>query len=427
MTFFGSVAPFVEPLWYSRDSGWRYTSSHRRVREETRAYIDKEIRPFCEEWEAKGEVPDKVLRHHAELGYIAALFNPTTLGKHLSSQRLPGDLKPEDWDGLHQLICNDEVARCSSLGVIWALGCGTSIGLPPVINFGTSEQCARFIPDVITGNSRFCLALTEPDAGSDIANMTTTASLKEDVFIVNGTKKWITNVRTGSPGREGLSLLVIPLNAEGVLRTPIATSGVASSGCAMLTFNSVKVPVSNLLGEINKGFKPLMMSLNTERLLISANCIRLARVCVEDAHDYAITRETFSQPLINRPTIRLKFTNMGAQIMGAYALLESLMELTYPSHKTQSDSHVTGSRSDIGGLCALTKITSARALELAVRECQQIMGARGYSKSGPGARIERISRDMRTLAVGGGSEEILGELAVTQERKDLLKAANNLP
>ncbi|KAH8807194.1 hypothetical protein F5884DRAFT_899634 [Xylogone sp. PMI_703] len=420
MGFFGCSAPFAEPLWYSRAAGSRYSESHQRVREETRAYIDKEIRPFCEEWEAKGEVPERVLKRHSELGYTAALFNPAALGEHLGTQRLPGDVDPANWDGLHHLICNDEVARCGSLGVIWALACGTSVGLPPVINFGTPEQRARFVPDVIRGKTRFCLALTEPDAGSDIANMATTAKLQGDVFIVNGTKKWITNgmwadyctavVRTGPPGREGLSLLVIPLHTKGIRRTHIVTSGVASSGCALLTFESVEVPVTNLLGTINQGFKSLMASLNTERLLISANCIRLARVCLEDAYNYAIKRETFGKPLIDRPTIRLKFTNMGAQIMGAWALLESLVEIVHQHHGSQSNFQGTVPGSDVGGICALTKMTSARALELAVRECQQILGAQGYTRTGPGSRVERISRDFRALVVGGGSEEIIIQL-----------------
>ena len=106
--------------------------------------------------------------------------------------------------------------------------------------------------------------------------------------------------------------------------------------------------------------------------------------------------------------------------MGAFAMLECLVEQTNKARKPQLDSKIAVHGSDIGGLCALTKVASASALEQAVRECQQIMGARGYSKDGPGARIERISRDVRTLVVGGGSEEILSELAVTQEGKDLL-------
>lgn len=163
MEFFGSSTPFAEPLWYSRDVGSRYNESHRRVRNETRNYIDREIAPFCAEWEAKGVIPDSVLKRHSGLGYTAALFNQADVGNHLGTQRLPGDVKQAEWDGLHHLICNDEVARCGSLGVIWALGCGTSIGVPPIINFGTPEQQARFLPDAIKGNSRFCLGITEPE------------------------------------------------------------------------------------------------------------------------------------------------------------------------------------------------------------------------------------------------------------------------
>lgn len=158
----------------------------------------------------------------------------------------------------------DEIARCGYLGVIWALGCGNSIGGPPVINFGNEEQKRRFLPDMLKGKIRFCLGVTEPDgecslrslrrrfgavcadqvvpvlAGSDVAGLTTTAERKGDVYIVNGAKKWITNgifadyctaaVRTGGEGTQGISALVIPLKAPGVTCRKLENSGVHASG-----------------------------------------------------------------------------------------------------------------------------------------------------------------------------------------------------
>lgn len=156
---------------------------------------------------------------------------------------------------------------------------------------------------------------------------------------------------------------------------------------------------------------------NHERLWIASNCLRLARVCVEDAYQHAITRHTFGKPLIERQVIRLKFANIGMQVTSTYALIESLVQLCNRTRLQGGDEAGT----PIGGLCALTKVNAARALELAVRECQQIMGALGYTRGGPGDRIERISRDMRVLVIGGGSDEILSEMCLMQESKDLQK------
>ncbi|KAG8165062.1 hypothetical protein KVR01_005337 [Diaporthe batatas] len=423
---FGSTTPFAEPLWYSRTDNPNYTESHRRLRQAIRHYVDNEIVPFISEWEEKGVVPPNVLKRHSDLGYTAVALDPHALGKYLPDKAvLPGDVAASDWDSFHDLIAMDELARCGSLGVIWALGCGNSIGCPLVIKFGTEEQKSQWLPPVVRGEARFSLGCTEPQAGSDVAGIVTTAEQKGNVFVVNGTKHWVTNgmtadyctavVRTGVVGRDGISVLVIPLNSKGVTRSEIHNSGVELSGCASLKFDNVEVPVGNIIGEVNRGFKLVMTCFNHERLWIATNCLRLARVCVEDAYQHALTRQTFGKPLIERQLIRLKFANVGMQVTSTYALIESLVQLWNRARLQGGDDTST----PVGGLCAMTKVNAARALELAVRESQQIMGALGYTRGGPGGRIERISRDMRVLVIGGGSDEILSEMCLMQESKDL--------
>ncbi|KZL71680.1 acyl-CoA dehydrogenase [Colletotrichum tofieldiae] len=421
---FGSSTPFAEPLWYSRDGNLHFKESHRKLRNAIRSYVDTEIAPFCEKWEEDGHVPAEVLKRHSTLGYTAALINPRAIEQYLGDLELPGGVSPKEWDAFHDLIVTDEIARCGSLGVLWALGCGNAIACPPLVQLGTEEQKETFLPSVVNGTTRFCLGITEPEVGSDVANLSTTAQRRGDVFFVNGVKRWVTNgmfadyctaaVRTGGDGRTGISLLIIPLDLPGVTRSKIHSSGVASSGTAALEFLNVEVPVENLVGEENTGFSILMKSFDHHRMWIAGNCIRLARVCLEDAFQHALTRNTFGKPLIDRQAIRLKLANLGAQIMSSYALLESLVAVQHRSSIYSPHGH-TG----MGGLCALVKVSAARAFELAVRESQQIMGALGYTRTGPGCRVERLSRDMRVLVIGGGSEEILSELSILQERKDL--------
>ncbi|TVY17586.1 Acyl-CoA dehydrogenase apdG [Lachnellula arida] len=432
-----SITPFAEPLWYSRGKSVYYDSSHERLRKAVRAYVDEKITPNCAEWETQGFVPKEVLAEHSRRGFTAVAINPAAVSSHMGNIKLPGDIEPGKWDGFHDLICIDELARCGYLGVVWALGCGDSIGCPPVVNFGSDAQKKAWLPSVINGESRFCLGVTEI-AGSDVANISTTAERRGDVYVVNGAKKWITNgmwathctaaVRTGAPGKNGISALVIPLNSKGVSRRKILNSGVAASGnsnpiwlrfpiadylgSTYLEFDDVEVPVSNLLGEENKGFKIIMSNsdFNHERLWLACTSLRLARICLTDAYSYALERTTFGKHLIEHQAIKTKFTTIGADILPAHAFMESLVALGDANKHAEPR---------YGGLIALLKVVAGRALEKTVRETQQVMGGLGYSRTGKGARIEQISRDMRVMVIGGGSEEILSELAFVQEKKDL--------
>jgi alkylation response protein AidB-like acyl-CoA dehydrogenase len=340
---------------------------------------------------------------------------------YLDGQKLPAGIDPADWDGFHDLIIIDEIARCGYLGVIWALSCGNSIGAPPVINYGTPEQKKKFLPDIYKGKTRFCLGITEPDAGSDVAGITTTAERRGDVYIVNGTKKWITNaifadyattaVRTGGPGRKGVSALVIPLKAKGVTCRKLENSGVHASGSTYIEFDDVEVPISNLLGRENEGFDIIMSNFNHERLWLACTSLRMARVCAEDAYIHAITRETFGRKLITNQIIRAKFSSMGRRLDSAHALMEQLVNLIDSSKGEKSNDPW------VGGLLANLKVLAGQTLEHVNREAQQVLGGLGYAKKGRGARIEQISRDLRVMVVGGGSEEILVDLAMNQEMK----------
>ncbi|KAF2824422.1 acyl-CoA dehydrogenase NM domain-like protein [Ophiobolus disseminans] len=412
-----SAALYSDPLYLTRDASPYYQKSHYRLQRELRDYVDTHISPFCEEWEANGKVPEEVLKRHAELGYAAVSVYPLA-AEYLDGQRLPADIKASEWDGFHDLIFIDEIARCGYLGVIWGLSCGNSIGAPPLVNYGSHEQKRKFMPDVLQGRSRFCLGVTEPDAGSDVAGLTTTAERRGNYYIVNGAKKWITNgsfadycmaaVRTGGDGAKGVSALIIPLKAKGVTCKKIPNSGVNASASTYIEFDEVEVPAENLIGRENEGFAIIMSNFNHERLWLACTSIRMARVCAEDAFRHATTRETFGKRLIENQVIRQKISLFGRNIDSAFAWMEQLVFLTEHGKRT-------GRNPAVSGPIANLKVLAGRTLEVVNREAQQIMGGLGYSKSGRGARIEQISRDLRVMVVGGGSEEILIDLSVNQE------------
>ncbi|KAF5006104.1 hypothetical protein FDECE_7504 [Fusarium decemcellulare] len=423
MTSVQSTAPFSDPLWYSRGHSLYYNESHIRLRNEVRQYIQTHITPHCEEWEKNGLVPPEAIKKYAKAGFMAASLFPLPVS-HLGGVRLPGGVEPSEWNEFHDLIFMDEVARCGFLGVVFGLACGNIIGAPPIIRFGTDAQKNKFLPGIVKGDISFCLGVTEPDAGSDVAGLTTTAVRKGNKYIVDGSKKWITNglwanyctaaVRTGGPGQGGISVLIIPLDSPGVTRKRLYNSGVSASGSTYLEFDNVEVPVENLLGKENQGFRVIMSNFNHERIWLATTALRLARVCVEDSYLYATKRETFGKPLISHQIIRTKLSTAGRSIDSAHAYLEQLVYMHAEAQRRRGCEAV-----GIGGLLANCKVLSCQVLERTNREAQQIMGGVGYSKAGRGSRVEQISRDLRVMVVGGGSEEILTDFSLQQETKAL--------
>ncbi|DAA76088.1 TPA_exp: Uncharacterized protein A8136_1125 [Trichophyton benhamiae CBS 112371] len=418
---FGSPVPYAEPQWYSRDCSPYHDESHRKLRAFVRDYVEMELMPYAHEWEEQGFVPDETVRRFAKNGFcIIDRSKPEYMG----GISLPAGIAPGEWDIFHTLIVADELNRVGYSGPVWGLNGGNSIGCPPIMNFGTEQQKLEYLPRVARGEIRFCLGVTEPDAGSDVSGIKTVAKKVGSHYIVNGAKKWITNgiwadyctaaVRTGGPGHGGISFLIIPLTAEGVTRRRMFNSGVHASGSTFLEFDDVEVPVENLIGKENEGFKYIMSNFNPERLSLASACIRLSRVCVEDAFRYSTVRETFGKPLLANQVIRAKISKMGQLIEPCQAFMD---QLAY----TIKTSEQTGRKIDIGGMTALLKVMSTRCLEKVCREAQQIMGGAGYNKAGKGSRIEAISRDVRVYVVGGGSEEILRDLSVREELKHMRK------
>jgi alkylation response protein AidB-like acyl-CoA dehydrogenase len=261
---YGSIIPFADPSWYQSYHSPYFNESHAAIRNEVRQWVESEIEPNATEWDEAKKVPDTIYKQMGERGYLAGLMGvkyPT----HLTDRRVKA-VPPEKWDLFHELVVTDEISRAGSGGLVWNLMGGLTIGCPPLVKYGKKEFVKRIVPGILAGDKRICLAITEPDAGSDVANLTCEAKLSEDGkhYIVNGEKKWITNgiwsdyfttaVRTGGPGMNGVSLLLIE-RSEGVRTRKMDCQGVWSSGTTYVIFEDVKVPVENLIGKENQGFK----------------------------------------------------------------------------------------------------------------------------------------------------------------------------
>ncbi|KAI9094554.1 acyl-CoA dehydrogenase/oxidase [Phlyctochytrium arcticum] len=419
---FGELIPFGDPYWYQDWYSPYYNDSHRRLRAMMRQFVEKEIMPYCHEWDEAKQIPKELFLKAAQAGILAAVVGAHPYPTEFVERPPVADIKPEEFDSFHEFIVCDELSRCGSGGVLWGLIGGLGIGLPPVMNFGSDYLKKKVVKDCLAGRKNICLAITEPAAGSDVANLTTIAKKSADGkhYILNGEKKWITNgifadyftvaARTGGEGMGGVSLLLVEKTMPGVTTRHMPCMGVWASGTTYITFEDVKVPVENLIGKENKGFKYIMYNFNHERMGICIQATRFARVCVEDSMRYAHKRKTFGKKLIDHPVIRNKLGHMVRQVEATHAWMETLIFQT--KHMPQELQMLK-----LGGPIALLKVQSTQTMEYCAREAAQIFGGLSYSRGGQGEKVERLYREVRAYAIPGGSEEIMIDLGIRQSVK----------
>ncbi|ODQ67526.1 acyl-CoA dehydrogenase NM domain-like protein [Nadsonia fulvescens var. elongata DSM 6958] len=417
---FGDNVPYADPSWYQGYHSPYYKASHAALRKEVRDWVEEKLMPFVDSWDEEKTVPAEIYKEMGVRGYLAGCIG-VSYPKEYTNKRVKS-VPVEEWDAFHELIITDEITRAGSGGLIWNLLGGYGIGSPPVIQFGKEALKKRILPGIFAGEKRICLCITEPDAGSDVANLTTTAEKTSDgkYYIVNGIKKWITNgiwadyftvaVRTGEEGMDGISVLLIEKTFPGVKVRRMDTQGMLSSGSTYIEFDDVKVPVENLLGKENKGFKVVMNNFNHERIGIIIQAIRLSRVCYEESIKYAHKRETFGKKLIDHAVIRNKLAQMSIRIEATYAWLENLV---YQCEKMDQ----TEAMLRLGGAIAGCKAMATQTFEMCAREASQIFGGLAYTRGGKGGKVERLYREVRAYAIPGGSEEIMLDLAIRQSVK----------
>ena len=391
--------PWVEPPWYSTNISPYYNESHRRLRDTVRRYVDTEVLPWALDWEAEGDVPAEAANKFCQSGIV---FEDVPDEYRPRSIPSPAGIPRSQMDIFHMLIMSDELARVEGGVAIALSGGAAAIGIPPVIHYGTQQQKKAWLPGLFTRDTSFCLGVTEPGGGSDVANLTTTARKTDDgrFYVVNGAKKWITGtpwathmttaVRTGPPGIAGISVLVIPLTSPGVSIEKIHNSGQNAGGASLVDLEDVKVPVENLLGKENRGFGIIMKNFNKERFILAVQCNRKSRTCLSLAWAYSQRREAFGKPLFANQVIRRKLSELAHRVEAHWAWLEQV------AYHVQS-SELGWQSPDIASRIALLKVQGGQMVELAAREAQQIFGGAGYQKGGPGATVEQISRDLRML------------------------------
>ena len=301
-----------------------------------------------------------------------------------------------------------------------------SLSLPAVAAFANNLPPAvknDIVEQILLGTKRSCLAISEPHAGSDVAKVVTTAKKSKcgQFYIVNGIKKWITSgmnadffstaVRTGKPGMSGLSFLLVdknhPRSAEGISVRHIKTSDAKAAATAWVYYDDCYVPIENLMGQENGGFKLMMHNFNHERWLICAGCMGGMRMCLQECLLWANQRMVFGKKLIEQPVIRYKL----AQMIGAVEALEGYLEsITYQMQTMDQLAQAI----ELGGAIAILKFQTTRTMTLISDQACQIFGGRALTASGMGKAIENLQRTFKFASILGGSEEIMADLGVRQ-------------
>jgi acyl-CoA dehydrogenase len=368
------------------------TPERRELRASVRRFVEREVRPHLDGWEQAGELPRELHRRTAEVGLLGIGFPESAGG-------CGGDL-------LDSVVLTEELIQAGGSSGLVAGLLTHGIALPHIVASGDADLIDRFVRPTLAGEKIGALAVTEPDGGSDVAAIRTTAARDGDHYVVNGTKTFITSgsradfvttaVRTGPPGHAGISLLVVERGTPGFTVTRrLAKMGWHCSDTAELAFVDARVPAANLVGAENAGFVAIMQQFQVERISLAVQAYATAARCLELTASWVRARETFGRPLVSRQVVRHRLVDMAQRV-----------ELAR-TYTREVAARVAAGQDCVAEVC-LAKNAAVDACSFVVDAAVQLHGGAGYLRE---TEVERHYRDARILGIGGGASEVLAELA----------------
>ena len=373
-----------------------FTEEHELFRDAARKFVDKELAPHADEWEEAEGFPDSVFTRMGELGYLGLRF--------------PEKYGGQDCDFLFSVVLAEELGRCGMGSIGMAVAVQSEMATPPIHKFGTEEQKMKYLLPANQGKKIACLGISEPNAGSDVAAIQTTARRDGDHWVINGRKIFITNgvrahfivlvARTGEKrGYKGFSLFLVDKGTPGFTVTrKLDKVGMRSSDTAELLFEDCRVPADALLGEEGKGFYHIMWELQGERIMGAANAVSRAQMAYELALKYSQERVQFGKPLAHFQVTRHRLADMATEIEAAKHLIY------YCAWQFQ---HGEVPVKEISMAKLFSAQMSARVADAAL----QIHGGYGYMMEYP---VQRFWRDIRLSRIGGGTDEIMKEIIANE-------------
>ena len=378
-----------------------FTQEHEELRRTVRNFIEKEVNPFVPEWEAAGRFPiHDVFKKMGDLGLL-------------------GVTKPEEYGGMgldysYGLIVAEEIGGVTCGGVPLSIGVQTDMATPALARFGSDELKRDYLAPAIAGDMVASIAVSEPHAGSDVANIKTNAKKDGDDYVINGTKMWITNSPSAdwfcllaqtSEGKPHMnkSLIIVPKDAGGItVDKPLHKLGMRSSETAQVFFDNVRVPQRNLIGQEGMGFMMQMIQFQEERLFAAANSLMGMQHVIDETIAYAKDRQVFGMPLIDNQTVHFRLAELQTEV-------ESLRALTYRA----CEMYINGK--DVLQLASMAKLKVGRLSREVADSCLQYWGGNGFMWDNPAGQLYR---DGRLGSIGGGADEIM--LGIICKTMDIL-------
>jgi alkylation response protein AidB-like acyl-CoA dehydrogenase len=386
-----TAATEIKPDFSAPKRHFCITDEHEQLRDTIERFCQKELAPNSDEWEANG-FPDSVFKRMGELGFLGVYF--------------PEEYGGQGGDYFMSLMRGEAMAHSNNGGLAMGIAVHTDMATPPILKFGSEYLKQTYLVPSIKGEMISSLGITEPGAGSDVAGIRTRAVRDGDEYVINGSKTFITNgvradfivlvTKTDSDaGYDGFSLFVVPKDTPGFhVSRKLEKLGMHSSDTAELTFEDVRVPVENLIGEEGKGFYHIMWELQGERLIGAAGCVAGAQRVFDRTLEYAQERNAFGRPIGRFQAIRHKFAEMATKIEAArqmvYTTAWRVQNGEYPVREI-----------------SMAKLYASRIGFEVCDECVQIHGGYGYMKE---YGVERAWRDMRLNRIGAGTDEIMLEV-----------------
>jgi acyl-CoA dehydrogenase len=374
------------------------TPERRALRELVTRFTRREIVPDLAAWEEAGELPRRLHEQAGELGLL-----------ELGMPREAGG----SGDVIDLLVVNEALILAGGSSGVCAALFTHGIGTPHIAAAGDPWQIDAFVRPALTGRKIASLAVTEPDAGSDVGAIATRAVRDGDEYVVNGAKTFITSgtradfvttaVRTGGPGPRGVSLLVIETDRPGFrVVSRLKKMGWLCSDTAELAFDDVRVPARNLVGAEGTGFVQLMQRFESERLVMATQAVATAQRCLVLAREWARDRVTFGEPLAHRQVIRHRLADMTRQVAVSRTYVRDVVARWSVGRSTPDE-------------VAIAKNAATAACDAVVDAAVQIHGGMGYMR---GSEVERHYRDARILSIGGGTFEMMNEIIAKHVLED---------
>jgi acyl-CoA dehydrogenase len=363
---------------------------HEDLRASLRRFVAERLRPHAAAWEDAGHFPDSVFTELAAHGFLGLKY-PEALGG-------------QGGDHLHDAVLTEELARCGSGGLAAGIGAHVGIATPPVWRFGTDSQHERYLRPAIAGERIAALAITEPDAGSDVAAARTRAERVDGGWLVHGAKTYITNgvraafyvtvVRTRPEGgHHGLSFLIVD-RQEAVSARPLRKLGWHASDTAEVAFDGAFVPEENLLGREHEGFGLVMANFQWERLVMALGAVAAMQEALERTLAYTRERRAFGRPLTGHQAVRHQLVDLATRVHTCRCVTYDALGRFMAGEDAVKE-------------VTMAKLVTQRTAFEVIDACLQLHGGAGYMRE---YEIERMARDARLGPIGGGTDEIMREI-----------------